>query len=317
MLKFMSLDPIYRKYHHNSLTFSILYAFSEKFVLPFSHDEVVHGKGSMLMKMPGDAWSKFANLRLLYAYMFAHPGKKLLFQGADFGQINEWNHDQSLDWHLTERAGNNEMLHFTRDLIHFYKSNPSFYEVDFSYKGFEWIDFNDWESSIVSFMRKDATERKITVCAFNFTPVLRRNYRIGVPYAGFYQEVFNSDSAKYGGTNTGNLGGVWAEPWPLHNKAHSIGLSLPPYGAVYFNFELPEPEPPSLEEVPSKMHDTKDSDAEAACDLIEQSLPEGKKSKKVIARKKEEKAKQNEEKALDAAKKESSKLRKINDGGKI
>ena len=243
MLRYMSQDPIYRKYHHNTLTFSILYAFSENFLLPLSHDEVVHGKGSLLGKMPGGVWEKFANLRLLYSYMFAHPGKKLLFQGGDLGQLAEWNHDASIDWHLLNYEPNYELHNFTRDLLHLYKNSPSLYEVDFNHTGFEWLDFNDWENSIVSFMRKDKTGRKIMVCVFNFTPVVRRDYRIGVPYEGFYQEIFNSDAENYGGANIGNIGGVWSDVWATHNKDYSISLSLPPLGALFFSIEIPEEKP--------------------------------------------------------------------------
>lgn len=264
MLRYMSQDPIYRKYHHNTLTFSILYAFSENFLLPLSHDEVVHGKGSLLGKMPGTQWEKFANLRLLYSYMFAHPGKKLLFQGDDIGQWSEWDHDESVDWHLLNYEPHYLLNNFMKDLLHLYKNSPSLYEVDFDYTGFEWLDFNDWENSIVSFMRKDKTGRKIMVCVFNFTPVIRRNYRIGVPYEGFYKEIFNSDAEGYGGVNVGNIGGVWADEWATHSKDYSISLSLPPLGAVFFNIELPEDEPEPVVQEDSKEEDTKEEAEQTA-----------------------------------------------------
>lgn len=260
MLKYISQDPIYRKYNQNSLTFSILYAFSENFVLPLSHDEVVHGKGSLIGKMPGDLEEKFANLRLLYAYMFAHPGKKLMFQGADIGQFAEWNHDQSIDWHLLEYEPNALLNLFVRDLLHTYRNTPALYEVDFDYTGFEWLDFNDWESSVVSFVRKPKKGGKAIVCVFNFTPVCRTNYRIGVPYAGFYQEMFNSDSAAYGGTNCGNLGGVWSDPYPLHNREQSISLTLPPLSALYFAYDLPVPEEPEAVKVEEKVEALKEAE---------------------------------------------------------
>ncbi len=243
MLRYMSTDPLYRKYHQSAITFSLMYAFSEKFVLPLSHDEIVHGKGSLINKMPGSDDQKVANLKLLFAYMFAHPGKKLLFQGSDFGQPAEWNHDKSIDWHLLNYEPFSQISRFTKDLLHVYRENPALYQIDFDSKGFQWIDFKDSNNSVVSFIRKDETGRKLIIGVFNFTPVMRRHYKIGVPAEGFYREILNSDSAIYGGYNYGNLGGVYAEPEPMHEMPYSIDLTLPPLGALYFAIELPEPEP--------------------------------------------------------------------------
>lgn len=237
MLQYMSKDPIYRKYHHNHLTFSLLYAFHENFILPFSHDEVVHGKRAMLDKMPGDLWQKFANLRLLYAYMYAHPGKKLLFMGGEFGQWREWNCHESLDWHLLAYDSHRQLQRLVQDLNRVYRSEPALYEVDFSWEGFEWIDFHDSEQSIVSFIRKAQDPDDFIVAAFNFTPVPREGYRIGVPRPGYYREIFNSDAAIYGGANVGNAGGVPAEELPWQGRPCSVLLTLPPLGAVYLKPE--------------------------------------------------------------------------------
>lgn len=241
-LSYMSKDPIFRKFHQNTLTFSILYAFSENFVLPLSHDEVVYGKGSLLGKMPGDVWDKFANLRLLYGFMVGQPGKKLIFMGGEFGQWKEWNHDTSLDWHLLNYEPHQKMHAYMHDLLHLYQNEPSLYEQDFHHTGFEWIDFNDAPNSIVSFMRKDKSERKILIFICNFTPVARTNYRVGVPYSGFYNEIFNSDSSMYWGTNIGNSGGVWADEIEFHHRPHTINIRIPPLGVIVFKFELPPPE---------------------------------------------------------------------------
>ncbi len=231
-LEYISKDPIYRKFHHNNLTFSLLYAFQENFVLPLSHDEVVHGKASLLSKMPGDPWQKFANLRLLYGFMYGHPGKKLLFMGSEFGQWREWNHDESLDWHLLQFEPHRQLQQYLRDLNALYAREPALHEVDFHWNGFEWIDFHDWERSIVSFLRraKDPNDFFIFVC--NFTPVARSGYRIGVPGSGLYREILNSDSTLYGGTNTGNAEGRWAEPTPWQGRPYSISLTLPPLGLL-------------------------------------------------------------------------------------
>ncbi len=236
-LDYFSKDPIYRKYHHNQLTFSIWYAFSENFVLPLSHDEVVYGKGSLLRKMPGDEWQKFANLRLLFGYMYGHPGKKLLFMGGEFAQWNEWYHETSLDWHLTAYPMHSGVQNWVKDLNHFYMSEPAMYELDFSNEGFEWIDFRDWEQSVLSFIRKGKTTDDIVLVVCNFTPVPRYNYRIGVPRSGFWAEVLNSDAKVYGGSGHGNFGGVEATPIPYHERYHSISITLPPLGVLFFKNE--------------------------------------------------------------------------------
>jgi len=235
-LRYFSKDPIYRKYHHNELTFSIWYAFSENFVLPLSHDEVVYGKGSLLWKMPGDNWQKFANLRLLFGYMYAHPGKKLIFMGGEFGQWDEWYHEKSLDWHLLQYPEHQGIHKWLKDLNKIYKTEPALYELDFEPSGFEWIDFGDVEQSIISFLRKGKNPKDIFLIVCNFTPVPRYNYRIGVPYGGFWKEVLNSDSEIYGGSGHGNFGGVYSEEYPFHGKPYSISLTLPLLGVLYFKF---------------------------------------------------------------------------------
>lgn len=232
-LKYFSFDPVYRKHHHDQLTFSVWYAFAENFMLPLSHDEVVHGKSSLIGKMPGDEWQKFANLRVLMGYMYMHPGKKLLFMGGEFGQSNEWNHDQSLDWHLLAYPPHEGLFKWVRDLNHFYKEEPALFDLDFVPGGFQWIDFGDWEQSIISFMRFDRNGRNI-LAVFNFTPVPRHNYRIGVPSEGLWKEVLNSDSKEYWGSGQGNLGKVDAVPVSSHGKYFSLTLVLPPLGMVVF-----------------------------------------------------------------------------------
>jgi 1,4-alpha-glucan branching enzyme len=236
-LLFMSKDPVHRKYHHNNLTFSLLYAFHENFVLPFSHDEVVHGKGSMIGKMPGDDWQKFANLRLLYGYMFMHPGKKLLFMGSEFGQWSEWNHDASLEWHLLEYAPHKGLQSWVRDLNAILRETPALHERDFQPEGFRWIECHDSEQSILIFLRKGKGERSVLVCAFNFTPVPRHGYRIGVPFGGYWKEVLNSDAPVYGGSGQGNFGGVFSKSTAAHGFSQSIDVTLPPLGAVAFKVE--------------------------------------------------------------------------------
>jgi 1,4-alpha-glucan branching enzyme len=233
-LRYMALDPIYRRHHQNELTFSMIYAFHENFILPLSHDEVVHGKQALLAKMPGDNWQKFANLRLLYGYMFAHPGKKLLFMGADLAQWNEWWQDVALDWMLLDFPTHRGVMRLVADLNKLYAAQPALYEVDFEWPGFEWLDANDADASVLSFLRraKDPSDFLVAVC--NFTPVVRENYRVGVPEAGFYREIFNSDSEYYEGTNVGNAGGVLAEPVPWNDRPYSLKLNLPPLAAVYF-----------------------------------------------------------------------------------
>ena len=237
MLEYMQKDPIHRRYHHNSLTFSLIYAFSESFVLPFSHDEVVHLKKAMLAKMPGDYWQQFANLRALYAYMYAHPGKKLLFMGGEFGQWNEWNFQTGLDWMLLDFEPHRKLQQFVKDLNRLYRSEPALHEVDFSWEGFQWIDFHDVDYSVVSFIRRAKDPAEQIVVAANFTPVPRTGYRVGVPAPGFYKEILNSDSDVYGGSNLGNAGGLPAEETPWQGQPYSVLLTIPPLGVVYLKAE--------------------------------------------------------------------------------
>lgn len=232
-LKYFSKDPIHRKYHQNDLTFSILYAFTENFVLPFSHDEVVHQKGSLLSRMPGDLWQKFANLRALFGYMFGHSGKKLIFMGGDIGQWNEWSHEGSIDWHLLDYPLHSGLRHWVKDLNTFHKSEPAMHEIDFSYEGFDWADFNDYEKSVISFVRKSRGEREIVLVVCNFTPVPRKRYKIRVPRAGHWSELLNSDSHFYGGNGNGNYGGVWTQSLGYNSI---IEIDLPPLGVLFFKY---------------------------------------------------------------------------------
>ena len=232
-LSYISLDPIHRKYHHNRMTFSMLYAFTENFVLPLSHDEVVHGKGSLLNKMPGDLWQQFANLRLLYAYFYAHPGKKLLFMGGEFGQRSEWYHDGPLEWGLLAFPEHQGLQRLVTDLNWLYRREPALHQVEFDWHGFEWIDCNDADASALSFIRRGKDPAEYIVVVTNFTPVVRDVYRVGVPELGYYREIFNSDAGGYGGTNLGNLGGVHAEAVPWMGRLYSVPLKLPPLGTVY------------------------------------------------------------------------------------
>lgn len=242
-LDYFSNDPVFRKFHHNQLTFSIWYAFFENFVLPLSHDEVVYGKGSLLNKMPGDDWQKHAGLRLLLGYMYGHPGKKLLFMGGEFGQWDEWYHEKSLDWHLLEHPSHQGVQRWVEDLNRLYRSEPALYEQDFSGEGFEWVDSRDSESSVISFIRKGATTKDILLIAANFTPVPRMNYRLGVPRGGPWRELLNSDAKLYGGSGHGNFGGVDTVPIPCHGRYESISIVLPPLGVVFLKNEAPrEPE---------------------------------------------------------------------------
>jgi 1,4-alpha-glucan branching enzyme len=236
-LDYFSNDPLYRKYHHHQLTFSIWYSFFENFILSLSHDEVVYGKGSLLMKMPGDDWQKFANLRLLFGYMYGHPGKKLMFMGAEFGQWNEWYHETSLDWHLLQTPLHQGVQKWVKDLNRFYRAEPAIHELDFRQETFEWIDFRDWEGSTISFLRRGKSTDDIFLVVCNLTPVSRRNYRMGVPREGFWKEVLNSDAKIYGGSGHGNFGGVEATPVPSHGKYHSLSLTLPPLGVLFFKSE--------------------------------------------------------------------------------
>jgi len=237
ILDYVAKDPVYRKYHHNQLTFSIWYAFTENFILSLSHDEVVHGKGSLLGRMPGDDWQKFANLRLLLGFMFTHPGKKMLFMGGEFGQWEEWNHEDSLEWNLLEYAPHQGVQNWVKDLNCLFCSLPSLYELDFEQDGFEWIDFSDWENSVVSFLRKGGNNGEQVAVVCNFTPVIREKHRLGVPTGGFWREVLNSDAFEYGGGGVGNMGGVTAEAKASHGRDHSISITLPPLGILIFKPE--------------------------------------------------------------------------------
>ncbi|MGB4097410.1 MAG: 1,4-alpha-glucan branching protein GlgB [Acetomicrobium sp.] len=236
-LYYMSLDPIYRKYHHDQLTFSIWYAFSENFVLPLSHDEVVHGKGSLISKMPGDQWQKFANLRLLYGYMFTHPGTKLLVMGGDFGQWSEWNHESSIDWHLLAYPFHQGVQRWIHDLNVLYFSEPVFHEYDHEPNGFEWSNFSDWQQSVICYLRKGVKEKDLFLIVCNFTPLPRFDYRVGVPRTGFWKEVLNSDAIDYGGSGLGNLGGAVSMPTPFQRWQYSLSLTLPPLGILVFKHE--------------------------------------------------------------------------------
>jgi 1,4-alpha-glucan branching enzyme len=233
-LAYFSLDPVFRKYHHNQLTFSIWYAFFENFMLSLSHDEVVHGKGSLMNKMPGDFWQKFANMRLLLGYMFTHPGKKLLFMGAEFGQWSEWDHEKSLDWHLLQYPPHQGLQTWMKHLNILYRHEPALNELDFMNAGFEWDDISDWEHSIVSYFRKGKAPEEVLLVVCNLTPVPRQNYGLGVPTGGYWREILNSDSREYGGSGQGNFGGVEATPAPMHGKSYSLSITLPPLGMLIF-----------------------------------------------------------------------------------
>ncbi len=234
-LKYMSEDPVHRKFHHNDLTFRMVYAFTENFMLPLSHDEVVHGKGSLMAKMPGDEWQKFANMRLLFAWMYAQPGKKLMFMGGEFGQWDEWDVESSLDWHLLNQAPHAGLSHWVGDLNRILREENALHEIDFDPAGFSWIDASDNEQSVVSVLRKGSAPDDVLIAAFNFTPVPRHNYQIGAPRGGHWRELLNSDAPMYGGSGQGNLGGVDAAPVGRHGHLHSVTLTLPPPGS-----DLPE-----------------------------------------------------------------------------
>jgi 1,4-alpha-glucan branching enzyme len=251
-LDYMSRDPVHRSYHHGKLTFRGIYAFTENFVLPLSHDEVVHGKGSLIGKMPGDEWQKFANLRLLYGYMYTQPGKKLLFMGAELAQRREWSHDRELDWGLLEHPMHAGIQHWLRDLNHFYRDHPAANQLDFDSAGFQWLDADDAWNSVLSYVRcaadagtGEVPEELLIVC--NFTPLPRENYRVGVPHVGFWREILNSDSQTYGGSGTGNLGGVPSAPIPFHGRPHSLNLTLPPLGMLVLKHE-PAADAPAADE---------------------------------------------------------------------
>jgi 1,4-alpha-glucan branching enzyme len=234
MLEYFSNDPIHRKFHHNSITFSLLYAFTENFVLPISHDEVVHGKGSLVNRMPGDEWRQFANVRAFLALMWAHPGKKLLFMGQDIGQREEWNHDSGIRWELLEFDCHRQLQTLVRELNRLYKASPAMYQVDFHYSGFEWVDFHDSQNSIIAFLRRAEDPNDEILFCCNFTPVIRKGYEFGVAEEGFYEEILNTDADIFGGTNIGNGGCVSSRPVPRHNRPHSIAVTLPPLAVVAF-----------------------------------------------------------------------------------
>jgi 1,4-alpha-glucan branching enzyme len=232
-LGYFETDPVYRRYHHHELTFSLVYAFTENFILPLSHDEVVHGKGSLLAKMPGDKWQKLANLRSLYAFMWAHPGKKLLFMGCEIAQEQEWSHERSLDWHLLEDPGHDGMRRLVRDLNHVYRDARALWDVDFEASGFAWLEPNDAENNVVSFLRRSEKGEDVLVALCNLSPVPRYGYRMGLPRGGRWREAVNSDAEIYGGSGVGNFGGVDAEDVPWHGQPHSAEVTLPPLGVVW------------------------------------------------------------------------------------
>jgi 1,4-alpha-glucan branching enzyme len=254
-LHYMALDPIFRRFHHNSITFSIMYAFTEHFVLVLSHDEVVHGKRSLLEKMPGDEWQQFANLRLFLAWMYGHPGKKLLFMGQEFGQRREWNHDRGLDWELLQLPKHDGLRRLVQHLNFTYKSEPALWDLDDTYDGFDWIDFHDADNSVVAFLRRSKAG-EVVVFVVNATPEVRHGYRIGVPAAGFYREIINTDAETYGGSNVGNMGGLLASDFPWQARTHSLMIELPPLATIAFKWERPPED---------------DSEAPIALDRAEQS----------------------------------------------
>ena len=235
-LEYMSLDSIFRRYHHGNITFSLLYAFQENFILVLSHDEVVYGKRSLLSKMPGDEWQKFANLRMFLAWMYGHPGKKLLFMGSEFGQWNEWNHDTSLDWQLVSLPPHDGLRRLVQHLNYIYKSEPALWQLDDSYEGFDWIDLHDADNSVVSFLRK-SREGDVVAFVVNATPIVRYDYRLGVPESGFYREFINTDAETYGGSNVGNFGGIQTEDVPWMGREHSILIHLPPLATLAFKLQ--------------------------------------------------------------------------------
>jgi len=236
-LAYMKDDPVFRKFHQDRLTFSLWYAFNENFVLPLSHDEVVHGKGSLIGKMPGDSWQQFANLRALYGYMWGHPGKKMLFMGCEFGQRREWTHDDQLEWWVTGMPEHEGLQRWVADLNHFYRDEPALCEIDFSHEGFEWVDCSDNEASVIAFLRKPKGGGAPVLVACNFTPLPRTNYVLGVPFGGSWREVLNSDAREYGGAGWGNLGGVEAAPVQAHGRPWSISVTLPPLATVMLKGE--------------------------------------------------------------------------------
>src|SRR5690606_21269531 len=236
-LRYMRRDPVHRKYHHGELAFRAVYAFSENFVLPLSHDEVVHNKGSLLAQMPGDRWQKLANVRLLYGYMYGQAGQKLLFMGGEWAQEDEWRHDGSLDWHLLQDPGHAGVWRWIRDLNGLYRSEPALHTLDTDPAGFEWVDTADADNSVISFLRRGKGGAAPVLVVCNFTPVPRSDYRVGVPAGGFWREVLNGDAREYGGSGWGNMGGVWAEGMPWHGCPRSVRITLPPLAAVFFRHE--------------------------------------------------------------------------------
>ncbi|MGB8699108.1 MAG: 1,4-alpha-glucan branching enzyme [Thermosynechococcaceae cyanobacterium] len=246
MLDYFSMDPWFRQFHQNNVTFSIMYAFTENFMLALSHDEVVHGKSNMVGKMPGDDWQKFANLRCLYTFMYTHPGKKTLFMGMEFGQRSEWNVWADLEWHLLQYEPHQQLKNFISDLNALYRRETALYTQDFAYEGFEWVDCSDNRHSVISFVRraKESDACILTVC--NFTPQPHSHYRVGVPEAGFYTELLNSDARQYGGSNMGNLGGKWTDEWSFHNRPYSLDLCLPPLATLVFKLDRPKTEAAKL-----------------------------------------------------------------------
>jgi len=231
-LRYMSHEPIHRKYHQNDLSFRMVYAFTENFILPLSHDEVVHGKRSLLSQMTGDYWQKFANLRLLYGYQYTMPGKKLLFMGGEFGQWSEWNHDTQIDWALFGHTYHDGLRRLIGDLNEMYRSHGALHELDVDGTGFRWIQCDDCDNSVFGYVRFAKDPNDFLAVVANFTPVPRGGYRVGVPRAGFYTELLNTDSSIYGGSNLGNMGGVYSEPIPMHGFPHSLSLQLPPLGML-------------------------------------------------------------------------------------
>jgi len=236
-LEYMSQDPLNRKFFNNNITFSIMYNYSENYILPFSHDEVVHGKKSLINKMPGDIWQKCANLRLAYAFMFGHPGKKLLFMGGEFGQFREWTEAESLEWFMLNYEHHSKIKDFVKDLNHFYLENNSLWYNDFDYMGFEWINCDRPDLSVISFVRRGSADGELLLFVLNFTPVVRHNFRVGVTHKGTYKEILNTDDLKYGGSGIINTGAVKSNPIAYDDREHSIELTLPPLGAVVMKFE--------------------------------------------------------------------------------
>lgn len=237
VLDYMCQDPVLRSYHHSQITFSLHYAFTENFVLPLSHDEVVYGKRSLLSKMPGNQWQTFANLRLFYGFMFGHPGKKLLFMGGEFGQLSEWNHDASLDWHLLDVPFHSALRRWVRDLNTLYRGRPALHELDFDPGGFAWVDCSDYQRSVISFLRRGRSPKEQLLFVCNFTPVVRQNYRVGVPQHGYWKEMLNSDAPLYGGSGHGNFGGLQSVPLPIHGQPFSLNMTIPPLGVLVFQLE--------------------------------------------------------------------------------